>query len=72
MRLTVGREAAADEGLAVGRSAVGPSLLCCVGLTEGPCALARLCKALSGTFTMFRATGNECCSVLAEAAVSPL
>jgi len=72
MRLTVGREAAAFVGLAAGRPAFAPSMLSCVGLTSGPLALGRSCNALSGTFPMFCATGNECCSVLFDAAVSPL
>jgi len=72
MRLTVGREAAAFVGLAAGRPAFDPSMLSCVGLTSGPFALGRSCNALSGTFPMLCATGNECCSVLFDAAVNPL
>jgi hypothetical protein len=72
MRLTVGREAAAEDGFAAGLPAAGPNLLCVVGLTEGPRALERLRKPLAGILAMFWATGNECCSVLADAAVSPL
>ena len=72
MRLTVGREAAALVGLAAGEPAFAPSMLSCVGLTSGPLALGRLCKALSGIFAMLFCTGSECCSVLFDAAVKPL
>lgn len=72
MRLTVGREAAVLVGLAAGKPAFGPSMLSCVGLTSGPLALGRLCKALSGTLAMFWLTGSECRSVLFDAAVNPL
>ena len=72
MRLAVGREAAALAGLAAGEPAFAPSMLSCVGLTSGPLALGRLCKALSGTFARLFCTGSECCSVLLDAAVNPL
>jgi len=72
MRLTVDREAAVFVGLAAGRPAFGPSMLSCVGLTSGPLALGRLCKALSGIFAMLLCTGSECCSALFDAPVKPL
>ena len=72
MRLTVGRVALALAGLAAGSPALAPRVLSWVGLTSGPFTLGRLCSALSGIFAMFCCTGKECCSVLPDAAVSPL
>jgi hypothetical protein len=49
--LTVGREAAADEGLAA--AGFAPSRLSFVGLTEaGPRELDRLCNAFAGSLFM--------------------
>lgn len=66
-RLIVGREAAADAGLAA--AVLAPSRLSFVGVTEeGPRALVRLCNALSGSLFMLpREIGNECCNALFEA-----
>lgn len=67
--LTVGREAIAEDGLAAGRPAFGPSTLPRVGETSGLPMLERFRKALGETRAPFRATGSPRSRVLRDAAV---
>jgi len=69
IRLTVGREAAANEGRAAGAPVFGPSLLSRVGETSGLPMLGTFRRAFGETRMEFAATGKPRASVWLETAV---
>ena len=70
IRLTTGREAM-RPGVAAGRPAFRPSLLCIVGLAFTRFNAGAFRTALAGTCTAFWRTDNPPCSVPRETAVNP-